>query len=118
MGRVVGQKVDRGRALVNRGEVWWVEDPVAGARPHLVFSRDTALEVLHAVLAVPVTRTIRGIPTEVRIGLEDGMAEECVLSLDNTTLVPKQFFRERICALGVEKMHRACDALAVATGCR
>lgn len=102
---------------MSRGEVWWVDDPVAGSRPHLVLTRDTAVPVLASVLAVPATRTIRSIPTEVGVGIADGMPEECVLSLDNATSVPKAFFRERICQLGPEPMDRVCRALAIATGC-
>jgi mRNA-degrading endonuclease toxin of MazEF toxin-antitoxin module len=45
------------------------------------------------------------------------MTEECVLSLDNATRVPKAFLRRRICTLGPERMQRVCEALAVATGC-
>ena len=102
---------------MSRGEVWWVDDPVAGSRPHLVLARDTAIPVLKALVAVPATRTIRGIPTEVRLGVEDGLPDDCVLSLDNTTLIPKSFFRERICQLGPESMERVCRALGIATGC-
>jgi hypothetical protein len=40
-----------------------------------------------------------------------------VLSLENTTLLPKAFFVERICRLGVERMREVCGALGVATGC-
>jgi mRNA interferase MazF len=50
---------------VKRGEVWWYENPRAGHRPFLVLTRDAAIPVLNQVLAVPATRTIRGIPTEV-----------------------------------------------------
>ena len=103
---------------MSRGEVWWVDDPEAGTRPHLVLTRQAAISVLNAVLAVPATRTIRGISTEVRVGVEDGMPDECVLSLDKATLMPKSFFRERICALRPETMDDVCRALAVATGCR
>lgn len=104
--------------MVRRGEVWWVEDPGAGARPHVVLTRDTAIPMLNALIVAPATRTVRGIPTEVRLGVEDGMPEACVLSLDNLTLMPKAFLRERICTLGPERMQRVCEALALATGCR
>lgn len=104
--------------MVSRGEVWWVEDPAAGARPHVVLTRDAAIPVLNALLVAPATRTVRGIPTEVRLGVEDGMPEDCVLSMDNATLMPKAFLRERICTLGPEPMQRVCKALAVATDCR
>ena len=103
---------------MRRGEVWWVERPGAERRPHLVLTRDAAIERMHTVLGVPTTTTIRAIPTEVEIGPEHGMPTTCVLSLDNTRVLPKSFFRERICQLGAEPMDRVCRALAIATGCR
>jgi mRNA interferase MazF len=103
--------------MVNRGEVWWVEDPDAGRRPHLVLTRQAAIPVLNAYIAVPATRTIRGIATEVRVGTKDGMPQECVLSLDNVALVPRGFFAERITRLGADRLSEVCSALAVATGC-
>lgn len=102
---------------MNRGEVWWVEDPGAGRRPHLVLTRQTAIPVLNAYIAVPATRTVRGIPTEVRVGAVDGMPAECALSLDNVTVVPRGFFVERICRLSTERLTEVCSALGVATGC-
>jgi len=45
------------------------------------------------------------------------MPEECALSLDNLTLVPKELFRSRITRLSVERMSDVCRALAVASGC-
>jgi len=102
---------------VNRGEVWWVEDPDAGRRPHLVLTRQAAIPVLNAYIAVPATRTIRGIPTEVLLSASDGMPEDCALSLDNVTVVPRGFFTERIARLAAERVSEVCSALAIATGC-
>jgi mRNA interferase MazF len=84
----------------------------------LVVTRDAAIPVLESVLAVPATRTVRGIPSEVPLGPGDGMPEECVLSLDNLRPIAKEAFVERICALGPEQMADVCRALALATGCR
>jgi mRNA interferase MazF len=103
--------------VVNRGEVWWVEDPEAGRRPHLVLTRQAAIPVLNAYIAVPATRTVRGIPTEVRLGAADGMPAECTLSLDNVAVVPRSFFVERICRLNTERLTEVCSALGIATGC-
>ncbi len=102
---------------MTRGEVWWGEDPDAGRRPYLLLTRADAVPVLRAVLAVPATRTIRGIRTEVPLGPADGMPAECVLSLDSTTLMPKAFFTEVICSLRGDRMHEVCEALRIATGC-
>jgi mRNA interferase MazF len=74
--------------------------------------------VLNALLAVPATRTVRQIPTEVVLDTGDGMPEECALSLDNLTLVPKELFRTRITRLPLERMTEVCRALGLASGCR
>jgi len=108
---------DQGRALVARSEVWWVEHPDAGRRPFLVLTRQAAIPVVNALLAVPATRTMRQIPTEVALDTDDGMPEECALSLDNLTLIPKELFRTRITRLSVERMSEVCRALAFASGC-
>jgi len=103
---------------VNRGEVWWVERPDSGRRPHLVLTRDAAIPVLRSVIAVPATRTVRGIRTEVALGPDDGMPDHCVLTLDNVRALPKAYFVEPICTLGPEQMASVCRALDHATGCR
>jgi mRNA interferase MazF len=102
---------------VRRGEVWWAEDPESGRRPHLILTRDAAIPVLAAVIAVPATSTVRGIPTEVPLGREDGLPAECALTLDNVAVLPKAFFIERISTLGPDRMASVCRALAVATAC-
>ena len=103
--------------MVARGEVWWYEDPRAGRRPFLILTRDEAVPVLNQVLAVPATRTIRGIPTEVPLDRGDGMPEECVLSLDNVTLVRPDLCTGLITRLGPGPMARVCEALVRATAC-
>jgi mRNA interferase MazF len=97
--------------------VWWVEHPDAGRRPFLVLTRQAAIPVLNAVLAVPATRRIRQIPTEVVLDVGEGMPEDCALSLDNVTLVPKELFRTRITRISIERMNEICRALALASGC-
>jgi mRNA interferase MazF len=82
-----------------------------------VLTRSEAIPVLKAVTAVPATRTIRSIPTEVPLDEEDGMPQPCALSLDNVVTVPTVFFRERIARLSIERMSEVCRALALATGC-
>ena len=103
--------------MVARSEVWWVEHPEAGRRPFLVLTRQAAIPVLSSVLAVPASRTIREIPTEVVLDRKDGMPEVCALSLDNMTTVPKELFRTRITRLSVERMNEVCRALSLASGC-
>ena len=103
---------------VNRGEVWWVDAPYVGRRPGCVLTRSGAIPVLRSVLVAPATRTIRGIPTEVLLDAEDGMPEECVLSMDNVTVVPKAMLTDRITTLSPQRLEEVCRALAIAAGCR
>jgi len=102
---------------VNRGEVWWAEHPDAGRRPYLILTRQSAIPVLTSVLAVPATRTIRGIPTEMALDKDDGMPAACALSFDNIVTIPKSLLTTRLCRLGVDRLEHVCRALAAATGC-
>jgi len=97
--------------------MWWVESLEASRRPYLVLTRAAAIPLLNSYLAVPATRRVRGLPTEVEIGRRDGMPDECALTLDNTSLIPRSFFIERICRLSHARMQEVCRALCVATGC-
>jgi mRNA interferase MazF len=103
--------------VVKRGEVWWYEDPRARRRPFLILTRDAAIPVLNQVLAVPATRTIRGIPTEVPLGPEDDMPAECVLTLDNLTVIRPAQCTERLKVLGPERLADVCAALRVVVDC-
>lgn len=103
--------------MVKRGEVWWYEHPRAGRRPFLILTRDEVLSALVQVLAVPATRTIRGIPTEVGLDEDDGMPDACCLTLDNLAPIRPALCTERITRLSPERMSQVCRALALATGC-
>jgi mRNA interferase MazF len=80
-------------------------------------ARDEAIDALDEVLVVLATTTIRDLPTEVRLGSEDGMPRECVLNLDHVDTVAKGFLGDRITTLSAEKLHSVCRALDLATGC-
>jgi mRNA interferase MazF len=103
--------------VVTRGDICWIETPEDGRRPMLVLTRAEAIPVLNEVTMAIVTRTIRGIPTEVRLGADDGMPEECVVSLDNLRHIPRALLGEPITSLSGARMNEVCRALAIATGC-
>ena len=102
---------------MRRGEVWWHEHPRRGRRPYLILTRDEAIPVLNQVLAVPATRTIRDIPTEVVLDRADGMPSRCCLTLDNLTVIRPALCVERITRLSAHRLHEVCSALALATAC-
>ncbi len=103
--------------MVTRGDVCWCELPNAGRRPVLVLTRAPAIPVLPLLLVAPLTRTIRGIPTELRLGKEDGLQAECVASFDNLEQAPRALLSEPIASLSGPRMHEVCKVLAIATGC-
>ncbi len=102
---------------MRRGEVWWYEHPQSARRPYLILTRDEAIPVLNQVLAVPATRTVRDIPTEVALGRADGMPSACCLTLDNVTVIRSALCVERITRLSAARMREVCTALALATAC-
>jgi len=97
--------------------VWWYDDQRSGRRPFLILTRDEAIPVLNQILAVPATRTIRQIPTEVLLGPDDGMPHECVLSVDNVTLVRPALCTALVTRLGEPIMALVCEAFRRATAC-
>ncbi len=102
--------------MVRRGDVWWVKFG-DGRRPGLVLTRDAAIPLLHRVVVVPATRTIRGIPSEVALGPTDGMPETCVLSCDNIRVIGKSRLTRRITSLSPARLDEVCDALSYTLGC-
>jgi mRNA interferase MazF len=103
--------------VVRRGEIWWYEHPNTNRRPHLIITRDIVIPYLSYILAVPATRTRRGIPTEVELTRHDGMPQECVLTTDNLTLINASFLGERITELSTDRMTAVCEAIRISTGC-
>ncbi len=103
--------------MVNRGDIAWFEPPELSRRPVLVLTRDPVIPYLNQLVAAPLTRTIRDIPTEVHLGEADGVPVECVVSLDNVFSVRPAFLTERITSLGPARMAEVCVALRRAVGC-
>jgi mRNA interferase MazF len=117
MGR--GQRTcgDSRGAVVGRGDVCWLELAEEGRRPVCVLTRQEAIAALRNVVVAMVSRTIRDIPTEVRLDERDGMPVECAVSLDDLRTVPHALLTEPITRLPGQRMHEVCRALGVATGC-
>ena len=71
-------------ARINRAEIW----QFAFSRPDkrrtvLVLSRNDAIEVLHTVMVAPITSTIRGAPSEVIVGINEGLKRNSAINLDH-----------------------------------
>ena len=100
---------------MRRGEIWWASLPApVGRRPVLLLSRDTAYAVRTAVTVAVITRTIRHIPVEVPLDVEDGMPENCVVNVDNIMTIPKSLLTERITVLSHDKIALVNRAISYA----
>jgi mRNA interferase MazF len=53
----------------------------------LVLTRDSAISYLNRVTVAPITSTIRGVPSEVALGPDDGMKQRCAVNLHNVVTV-------------------------------
>ena len=75
--------------MVERGDIIWAElGPPAGRRPVCILTRDAAIAVLTAVTCAPITRTKRGIRSEVEVGTTQGLPDQSVISCDNLITIP------------------------------
>jgi mRNA interferase MazF len=101
---------------IGRGEIWWGEVDAKG-RPFLILTRDEAIPVLRTVLVAPVTRTIRHIPTEVPLGISEGLPVASAATMDGVIALPKSMLVRRMGSLAPERQHELGEALLAAIDC-
>lgn len=100
-----------------RGEVWFAEAP-DGDRPVLVLTRDPVADRIGAVVVAVLTRTERGLVSELRLTpADDGVPSACVVNFDNLHTLDRRLFRRHIATLSDARMVEACRTLTAATGC-
>ena len=103
---------------LNRGEIWLLHLPRPDKRrPVLVLSRPSLIGLLHTVTVAAVTSTLRGSPTEVEVGPEDGLKAPSCVNLGNVFTVPQAELKTFVGTVAPEKMQRVCRALSIACGC-
>ena len=103
---------------VRRGDFWLHQFGTPDRRrPVLVLTRDVMASRLHTVTVAPVTSTIRGTPTEVRVGVAQGLKHECVVNLDHVQTVRRTDLHQWLGRLGSGRMFDVCLALNAALGC-
>jgi len=103
---------------LERGEVRLYRFPPPDKqRPVLILTRRSALRYLARVTVAPITSTIRGVPSEVALGIEDGMRQPCAVNLHNVVTVARDGLGRRVAELGADRMRQVCAALAFALEC-
>ena len=102
---------------MKRGEIRWYEfQPPDKRRPVLILTRDSAIPYLNEITIAPITSTIRDIPSEVILGHEDGMPQDCAVNLDHLQTVPKRKIGQLISQLNPARMQQVGPALCFALG--
>ena len=103
---------------LSRGEVRLCRfAPLDKQRAVLVLTRDSAIGHLATVTVGPITSTIRGVPSEVVLDIDDGMKGRCTVNLHNAVTATQTRLGRRVSALSAVRMREVCAALRFSLGC-
>ena len=102
---------------MKRGEIRWYTFTLPDKRrPVLILTRDDVIDYLNEIIVVPITRTIRGLATEVVLTPDDGMPLVSALNFDHVALAQRQRIGAIICSLPEERWDEVRRALLIACG--
>ena len=80
----------------------------------VVLTRDSVLEYLGEAAVAPITMTVRGIPSEVPLGPDDGMPGPCAVNLDHVQTVARGRLGALVTTLSTQRMAEVREALLFA----
>lgn len=102
---------------MNRGEIWQFEfHGPDKRRPVLILTRQEMIPYLTTVTVAPITRTIRGVPSEVLVGTTEGLREHSAMNLHHLVTIPKDGLSRFLGTLSPAKMRQVKAALCFALG--
>jgi mRNA interferase MazF len=97
---------------LEQGQIWWAAHPDSvGRRPVLILTSSEALASLLWVTVAPLTRTIRGLESEVILETGDGVPSRCVVTLDNIATIEQDRLDRYITTLPAERMNEVWEAI-------
>ncbi len=83
----------------------------------LVLTRDPVADRIGSVVVAALTRTRRGLVSELALTRADGVPTDSVVNFDNIHTIPRSTFRRKVTALPAARVAEACRTLQAATGC-
>lgn len=83
-------------------------------RPVVVLTRETARPPMTKVTVAPITTMARGLTSEVRVGPENGLDVDGVISIDNTVTIPVDLLGDLIGILTSEQEKQLARAVVLA----
>lgn len=102
---------------MKRGDIcWYTFRQPDKRRPVLVLARSDVVDVLNEIIVVPVTRTIRGLASEVILTPSDGMPVACALNFDHLSLAQRDRLGSVVSTLSETRWPEIERALLVACG--
>ncbi len=102
---------------MKRGEIRWYRFRAPDKkRPILILTRTAILDHLGEVTVAPLTTTIRDIPSEVALTIQDGVPRESAVNCDHIQTVSKSKLGPVIATLSKEKMYEVSEAIHFALG--
>lgn len=101
---------------MKRGEIWFAATP-GGDRPVLILTRDPVADRIGSVVVAALTRTQRGLVSELTLTPADGVPTDSVVNFDNIHTIPRSTFRRKVTTLSPARLADACRTLQAATGC-
>ena len=93
---------------------WYRFAPPDKRWPVLILTRDSVLAYLGEATIAPITTTIRDIPSEVRLGPEDGVPRPCAVNCDHLQTVNKARLGKLVTRLSTERMEDVGRAVSFA----
>ncbi len=101
--------------MMKRGEVRWYKfQQPDKKRPVLILTRNSVLGYLGEVTIVPLTSTIRDIPSEVLLTRHDGVRKDCAINCDHIQTVSQGKLGALVTTLTPEKLVQVRDAIRFA----
>lgn len=94
------------------GEVWEME--FVKRRPVVIVSRDDVAARRDGVTVAVVTRSVRGLPSEIVLDHRDGLPFVCAVNCDDLHSIRKSRLERRVGRLSETKIEQLDDALRFA----
>lgn len=103
---------------LNRGDIHQYRFPSPDKqRPVLILTNPLVIGHLTTVTVAPITSTVRGVPSEVILDIDDGMKGRCAVNLHNIATIAQSRLGRHVSSLSAARMEQVCAALRFALGC-
>ncbi len=83
-------------------------------RPVVVLTREAARAAMTKVTVAPITSTIKGLSSEVRVGPRNGLEQDSVISVDNVVTIPATVLGRTVGYLTTEQDSLLARAIVLA----